>query len=111
MAGKFTDVMKAAKDEKQKASLDDGMQSSEDVRQSPSTSQKAISKDAEQKTSKDDGMLSAKEEKQKTSSDELVNVCIKVPKSLRKKWTIEAAQADMTLKDRIVEAMAEHWPD
>ena len=69
MSSKFTDVMKAAKDEKQKP---------------------------------------AKDERQKASSDNIVNVCIQVPLSLRKRWTIEATTREVSLKDLIVEAVEKH---
>lgn len=78
MSGKFTDVMKAAKDERQKLV-------------------------------KDDRQVASKDEVQKVAEDEIVNVCIKVPKSVRKRWTLAATEADMTLKDWLLEAAKQHW--
>lgn len=69
MNGKFTDVMKAAKEEKKKP---------------------------------------AKDERQKESLENIVNVCIKVPLSLRKRWTIEATTREVSLKELIIEAVEEY---
>lgn len=69
MSGKFTDVMNAAKDAKQKEYKDDRKQA---------------------------------------SSDAIVNVCIKVPLSVRKRWTIEATTREVSLKDLVVEAVEEY---
>jgi predicted HicB family RNase H-like nuclease len=78
MSGKFTDVMKAAKDEKQK-----------DV--------------------KDERQIVSKDDRQKASLDDVVNVCIKIPRSVRKRWTMAATQSDMTLKDWIMDAIEKHY--
>ena len=80
MTGKFTDVMQAAKTEKQKSA-----------------------KAEKQKASLDEKQKSAKEK------ETIVNVCIKVPKSLRKNWSIEATQQDLSLKDFIIEAVKDKW--
>lgn len=80
MTGKFTDVMQAAKTEKQK---------------SAKTEKQIASLDEEKKSAKE--------------KESVVNVCIKVPKSLRKTWTIEATQQDLSLKDFIIEAVKDKW--
>lgn len=80
MTGKFTDVMKAAKTEKQK---------------SVKAEKQIASLDEDKKSAKD--------------KERVVNVCIKVPKSLRKNWTLEATQQDLSLKDFIIEAVKDKW--
>ena len=63
------------------------------------------------KAAKTEKKKSSKEERKKQSAqqEEIVNVCIKVPKSLRKEWTIKATQEDMSLKDFIIEAVNNQW--
>lgn len=60
-------------------------------------------------TSKPDNQNSGKPKSQKkvvaTEPEKMVNLCVKVPKSLRQHWAAEAKRQDITMTEVITEAL------
>jgi hypothetical protein len=65
----------------------------------------------DQITSEPDNQINTKPGNQKTrkpedaSVEEMVNLCVKVPKRLRSHWAAEAKRHDVTMTDVMVEAL------
>ncbi|NJN76721.1 MAG: hypothetical protein HC796_11810 [Synechococcaceae cyanobacterium RL_1_2] len=60
------------------------------------------------KISKPENQKTGKQENQKeqiTEPEKMVNLCVKVPKSLRQHWAAEAKRQDITMTEVIVEAL------
>lgn len=62
-------------------------------------------------------MRKAKDEKSKAEpksepvskdAEKIVNLCIKIPKSQRKAWTLAATEQDLTLKDLVINAVEDY---
>jgi hypothetical protein len=56
-----------------------------------------------QAESKPDNQITRKPET--TGTEEMVNLCVKVPKRLRSHWAAEAKRHDVTMTDVMVEAL------
>lgn len=60
-------------------------------------------------TSKPDNQTTGKPEKQtltkSTETEKMVNLCVKVPKSLRQHWAAEAKRQGITMTEVITEAL------
>lgn len=85
MPGKYGDLIKAAKGS--------GKPDNQEANQPD-----------EQKTGKPDNQMFGKQENQLTREPE-VNLCVKVPKSLRQHWAAEAKRQGITMTEVIVEAL------
>jgi predicted HicB family RNase H-like nuclease len=57
---------------------------------------------------KTDDQLTTRSENQITSEPE-VNLCVKVPKSLRQHWAAEAKRADITMTSVIIQALTQKF--
>jgi hypothetical protein len=57
---------------------------------------------------KADDQLTTQPENQITSEPE-VNLCVKVPKSLRQHWAAEAKRADITMTSVIIQALTQKF--
>ena len=64
-------------------------------------------------TSKPDNQTSGKTEgqtqKSKTEVEKMVNLCVKVPKSLRQHWAAEAKRQGITMTEVITEALSQKF--
>ena len=74
---------------------------------------KQARKPDDQKTTQPENQLSVKPENQKTrkpdvaddQAEDLVNLCIKVPKILRQHWSAEAKRKGITMTEVIISAL------
>ena len=74
---------------------------------------KEARKPDDQKTTQPENQLSVKPENQKTrkpdiaddQAEDLVNLCIKVPKTLRQHWAAEAKRKGITMTEVIMSAL------
>jgi hypothetical protein len=59
----------------------------------------------DKKTIKPDSQISGQQGEEQVVSEPEVNLCVKVPKSLRQHWAAEAKRQGMTMTSVIVEAL------
>jgi hypothetical protein len=59
----------------------------------------------DKKTRKPDSQISGQQGEEQVVSEPEVNLCVKVPKSLRQHWAAEAKRQGMTMTSVIVEAL------
>lgn len=63
-------------------------------------------------TSKPDDQISVKPDSQdieKPPAEKMVNLCVKVPKSLRQHWAAEAKRQDITMTEVIMDALNQRF--
>ena len=62
-----------------------------------------------QMTSKPDDQIAGHPEPDNQVKEKQVNLCVKVPESLRKHWAIQAKIQDITMTDVMVEALTQKF--
>ena len=67
------------------------------------------SKPANQQTSKPDNQAAGLPEISDLVKEKQVNLCVKVPESLRRHWAIQAKIQDITMTDVMVEALTQKF--
>ncbi|MBW4651674.1 MAG: hypothetical protein KME20_01230 [Kaiparowitsia implicata GSE-PSE-MK54-09C] len=60
-------------------------------------------------TSKPDNQITGKPEPGDQVKEKQVNLCVKVPESLRRHWAIQAKIQDVTMTDVMVEALTQKF--
>ena len=60
-------------------------------------------------TSKPDAQIAGKPEPANQIKEKQVNLCVKVPESLRRHWAIQAKIQDITMTDVMVEALTQKF--
>jgi hypothetical protein len=63
----------------------------------------------DQITSKPDSQMTSQPEPDNQIKEKQVNLCVKVPESLRKHWAIQAKIQDITMTDVMVEALTQKF--